>query len=62
VCADSVNTLISDLVQPTSEIARAPGLRVPWRLSQRMSLEVDARPLKGEFARTTVPVNTWWSN
>src|SRR5690348_507917 len=57
-CVDSVNTLISDLVQPTSEIARVLGAVSRGDLSQRMLLEVDSRPLKGEFARTARLVNT----
>src|SRR5690349_19062933 len=57
-CVDSVNTLISDLVQPTSEIARVLAAVSRGDLSQRMLLEVDGRPLKGEFARTARLVNT----
>jgi len=57
-CVDSVNTLISDLVQPTSEIARVLASVSRGDLSQKMLLEVDGRPLKGEFARTAHLVNT----
>jgi len=42
---DSVNTLISELVQPTSEIARALASVSRGDLSQRMPLEVDEREL-----------------
>jgi hypothetical protein len=46
-----VNTLISDLLQPSSEIAQVLASVSRGDFSQRMSLEVDARPLKGEWER-----------
>src|SRR5581483_11246314 len=55
---ESVNSLISDLVQPSTEIARVIGAVAQGDLSQKMSLEVDDRPLKGEFLRTARVVNT----
>src|SRR5215470_8894395 len=55
---ESVNSLISDLVQPTTEIARVIGAVAQGDLSQKMSLEVEGRPLKGEFIRTARVVNT----
>src|SRR5207247_1959852 len=57
-CVESVNSLISDLVQPTTEIARVIGAVAQGDLSQKMSLEVEGRPLKGEFIRTARVVNT----
>jgi hypothetical protein len=42
---DSVNTLISELVQPTSESARVLASVSPRDLSQRMPLELDEREL-----------------
>jgi methyl-accepting chemotaxis protein len=57
-CVESVNSLISDLVQPSTEIARVIGAVAQGDLSQKMSLEVDGRPLKGEFVRTARVVNT----
>src|SRR4051812_42885878 len=57
-CVDSVNSLISDLVQPSTEIARVIGAVAQGDLSQKMSLEVEGRPLKGEFVRTARVVNT----
>ncbi len=57
-CVDSVNSLISDLVQPSTEIARIIGAVAQGDLSQKMSLEVEGRPLKGEFVRTARVVNT----
>src|SRR6185295_13079205 len=49
---DAVNTLVSDLVQPTPEVARLIGAVAKADLSQSMALEIDGRPLTGEFLRT----------
>src|SRR5947209_11121444 len=57
-CVDSVNTLISGLVQPTTEVVRVIGAVAQGDLSQTMALELDATPLKGEFLRTANIVNT----
>jgi CheY-like chemotaxis protein/HAMP domain-containing protein/GAF domain-containing protein len=54
---ESVNTLIDDLAQPTSEMARVIGAVANGDLSQTMALEVDGRPLRGEFARGVRLVN-----
>src|SRR5688572_22015489 len=43
---ESVNTLVSDLVQPTTEVARVIGAVAKGDLTQTMSLEIDDRPLK----------------
>ncbi|NPC84549.1 HAMP domain-containing protein [Pyxidicoccus fallax] len=56
-CVDSVNTLVADLVQPTTEMGRVIGAVAKGDLSQTMALEVDGRPLKGEFLRTARLVN-----
>src|SRR4051812_1389894 len=48
---NSVNTLIADLVQPTSEVARVIGAVAKGDLSQTMALDIDGRPLMGEFLR-----------
>ena len=58
VAIDGVNTLISDLAQPLTEVARVIGGVAKGDLSQTMSLEIDGRPLKGEFLRTGKVVNT----
>ncbi len=55
---DALNMLISDLVQPTTEVARVIGAVAKGDLSQSMSLEIDGRPLTGEFLRTAKVVNT----
>src|SRR6266446_58491 len=54
---DSVNDLISDLVHPTSETARVIGAVAQGDLSQTMALEIEDRPLQGEFLRTAKVVN-----
>ena len=56
--ADSMNTLIEDLARPTTESARTIGAVVKGSLGQSMDLEVDGRPLKGEFLRSAQLVNT----
>ena len=43
----SVNTLIGDLVQPTSEVARVIGAVAKGDLSQTMALDIEGRPLLG---------------
>jgi HAMP domain-containing protein/signal transduction histidine kinase/CheY-like chemotaxis protein len=54
----SVNTLIADLVQPTSEVARVIGAVAKGDLSQSMSLDIEGRPLMGEFLRIGKTVNS----
>src|SRR5205807_2532751 len=59
--ADSIgciDTLIGDLVHPTSEIARVIGAVAKGDLSKTMAKEIDGRPLQGEFLRTAKTVNT----
>ena len=55
---ESVNGLIDDLVHPTSETARVIGAVAQGDLSQMMALEIDDRPLQGEFLRTARTINT----
>ena len=55
---NSVNTLIGDLVQPTSEVARVIGAVARGDLSQSMSLDIEGRPLMGEFLRIGKTVNS----
>src|SRR5260370_126937 len=55
---DSTNLLIDDMARPTSEMARVIGWGGNGELSERMALEVDGRPLKGEFLRTVKIVNS----
>ncbi|MBB3018219.1 HAMP domain-containing protein/signal transduction histidine kinase/DNA-binding response OmpR family regulator [Microvirga lupini] len=57
-CIDSVNSMIGDLVQPTTEVARVIGAVAKGDLSQSMQLEIEGRPLRGEFLRIGKVVNT----
>ena len=54
----SVNTLIEDLVQPTAEVARVIGAVAKGDLTQSMMIEIDGRPVRGEFLRIGKIVNT----
>jgi HAMP domain-containing protein/CheY-like chemotaxis protein/signal transduction histidine kinase len=54
----SVNTLMDDLLWPTTEVTRTISAMAKGDLSQAMSLEVDGRSLKGEFLRSATIVNT----
>src|SRR5438067_12094307 len=56
--SEFVNSLIGDLVQPTVEVARVIGAVAKGDLSQRMALEIEGRPLEGEFLRIGRTVNT----
>ncbi|HEV8508918.1 MAG TPA: HAMP domain-containing protein, partial [Gemmatimonadales bacterium] len=53
----AVNTLIDDLVWPTIEVTRAVGAVAKGDLGQAMSLDVNGRPLEGEFLRSAKLVN-----
>ncbi len=57
-CVDSVNSLIDDLVQPTTEVARVIGAVAKGDLSQKMPLDIEGRPLKGAFLQIANTVNT----
>jgi HAMP domain-containing protein len=53
----SINTLIDDLLWPTSEVTRVIGAVAQGDLLQTVRLEIDGRPLKGEFLRSANIVN-----
>jgi HAMP domain-containing protein len=55
---DSLNTLLDDLVRPTTEVARTIGAVAKGDLGQSMELEVDGRALRGEFLRSAKLVNS----
>jgi HAMP domain-containing protein/signal transduction histidine kinase/DNA-binding response OmpR family regulator len=55
---DCFNSLLDDLVRPTTQIARTIGAVAKGDLAQAIELEVDGRPLKGEFLRSAKLVNT----
>jgi HAMP domain-containing protein/signal transduction histidine kinase/DNA-binding response OmpR family regulator len=55
---EAVNSLITDMVHPTAEMARVIGAVAKGDLSQTMDLENEDRPLRGEFLRIGRVVNT----
>jgi len=54
---ESVNTLVEDMARPTAEMSRVIGAVANGDLSQNMTLEVEGRPLRGEFLRSVKLVN-----
>src|SRR5450432_4258925 len=54
----SVNTLIDDLLWPTREVTRAVAAVAQGNLLQTVKLDVDGRPLGGEFLQSANIVNT----
>jgi HAMP domain-containing protein/CheY-like chemotaxis protein/signal transduction histidine kinase len=55
---DSMNSLITDLMQPTTEVARVLTAVAQGDLSQKMVLEIDGKSVQGEFLRIGTTVNT----
>ncbi|MBS3964497.1 MAG: HAMP domain-containing protein, partial [Methylomonas sp.] len=54
----SVNALIDDLLWPTNEMTRVIGAVAQGDLLQSVQLELEGRPLMGEFLRSAKIVNT----
>src|SRR5712691_7087069 len=54
---NSVNALISGLVQPSTEVARVISAVAEGDLTQKMALEIEGQPVKGEFLRIGTTVN-----
>ena len=54
----SINTLVEDLLRPTAEVTRAIAAVAQGNLTQTVRLDVDGRPLEGEFLRSASIVNT----
>ncbi|MBN8853441.1 MAG: HAMP domain-containing protein [Sphingobacteriales bacterium] len=54
---DSLNSMISDLVHPTIEIAHVISSVAKGNLSQNMPLEIGGHTLQGEFSRIAREVN-----
>jgi HAMP domain-containing protein len=50
--------LIEDMIRPTTEVTRAIGAVAQANLTQTVRLDVDGRPLEGEFLRSANIVNT----
>ncbi len=55
---DSINSLIGDLVRPTTEVGRVLMAVAEGDLSQEMALTIEGQPVKGEFLRIGTTVNT----
>ncbi|EPX57481.1 Two-component hybrid sensor and regulator [Cystobacter fuscus DSM 2262] len=53
----SINSLIADLVQPTTEVARVLDAVARGDLTQKMALDLPGQPVKGEFLRIGTTVN-----
>jgi HAMP domain-containing protein/CheY-like chemotaxis protein/signal transduction histidine kinase len=58
VTVDSINSLISDMMQPTTEVARVLSAVAQGDLSEKMVLEIDGKSVQGEFLRIGTTVNT----
>jgi HAMP domain-containing protein/CheY-like chemotaxis protein/signal transduction histidine kinase len=54
---EAINSLVDDLSQPTIEVGRVIGAVAKGDLTQSMPLELEGRPLKGEYLRTAKLVN-----
>ncbi|HEY4382831.1 MAG TPA: HAMP domain-containing protein [Acidobacteriaceae bacterium] len=54
----SINTLVEDLLRPTNEMTRTIAAVAQGNLTQIVRLDVDGRPLEGEFLRSANLVNT----
>ena len=57
IAVGSVNTLISDLVQPTFEVSRVIKAVAEGDLSQKVELAIDGKQVQGEFVRIGAVVN-----
>jgi len=55
---NSVNSLLTDLMQPTTEVARVLTAVARGDLGQKMALEIAGKPVQGEFLRIAQTVNT----
>jgi HAMP domain-containing protein/signal transduction histidine kinase/CheY-like chemotaxis protein len=53
----TINDLIGGLVQPTTEVARVIMAVADGDLTQKMALEINGEPVKGEFLRIGTTVN-----
>jgi HAMP domain-containing protein/CheY-like chemotaxis protein/putative methionine-R-sulfoxide reductase with GAF domain len=54
---EAINGLVDELSQPTVDMGRVIGAVAKGDLSQEMPLELEGRPLKGEYLRTAKLVN-----
>ena len=54
----SINSLVEDLLRPTEEVTRAIAAVAHGNLNQRLRLDVNGRPLEGEFLVSANIANT----
>lgn len=54
---EALNRLVSDLVQPTAEVARVINAVAQGDLTQKVDVEVEGRPLTGEYLRIANNIN-----
>ena len=57
LAVESVNSMIADLVQPTSEVSRVIKAVAEGDLSQKVVLEIEGKEVQGEFFRIGSTVN-----
>jgi CheY-like chemotaxis protein/HAMP domain-containing protein len=55
---EAVNSMIDDLVRPTTEVSRVLDAVAEGDLSQKISLTIEGRQVRGEFRRIGTTVNT----
>ncbi|HWJ45580.1 MAG TPA: HAMP domain-containing protein, partial [Gaiellaceae bacterium] len=48
---DAVNSIIEDLVRPTIEVSRVLNAVAEGDLSQKMTMQIEGKPVRGEFRR-----------
>ena len=54
---ESVNSLIDDLIRPSTEVALVMEAVARGDLNRKMALTIEGQPVKGEFARIGTTVN-----
>ncbi|WP_312485192.1 HAMP domain-containing protein [Massilia timonae] len=55
---DAINSMIDNLVQPVREVGRVIGAVARGVLTESMLLEIEGRPLRGEFLKNANTINT----
>src|ERR671917_189434 len=55
---ESVNSLVDDLIRPSSEVALVMEAVARGDLTRKMAMTIEGQPVKGEFARIGTTVNT----
>jgi hypothetical protein len=55
---DALNPMIDHLVQPVREVGRVIGAVARGVLAENMLLEIEGRPLRGEFLKNANTINT----